>query len=184
MGFINGINTTSEEAFNHAEMLSNYSQSNIHGVYNKTFGIMNDLLRASEELEGKYISKASNLLKEEWINFLKQDDKNTYLQIGHSEGTIIIRNALEETQEEYRKKITVLAIAPAAYIDEELCKSVSHFRSRDFVPLLDLKGLKKNKNSTIKLTPSKNADLWDHSFSSDTYKHVIQDAILGFKKNE
>jgi hypothetical protein len=34
-------------------------------------------LRSLEELGLNYISKATLLLKEEWINFLKQDEKKS-----------------------------------------------------------------------------------------------------------
>ncbi len=68
-----------------------------------------------------------------------------------------------------RKRIDIIAIAPAAFIDEHLCNSRSHYVSRDFVPYFDFLGYIRNKESVIKIKPHPNAKIHDHNFDSPSF---------------
>jgi hypothetical protein len=156
---------------------------NIHITYNETYNSSADISRAINELSNRYESKAVNILKNEWVDYLSKNDSNRYLQICHSEGAIIIRNALEKTPKDMRNRIDVIAIAPAAYIDENLCNSRVHYVSnRDLVPYLDINGYFNNKDSIIKIKPHHDAKFLDHNFDSLTYKDFIKNELDKFIK--
>ena len=78
------------------------------------------------------------------------------------------------SSEEVRKRVRVVAIAPAAYIDDELCHTVQHYRvENDIVPKIDRAGLKRNRDSTTVLK-SLSGTIWDHSFNSPTYAESLK----------
>ncbi|MCH9609974.1 MAG: hypothetical protein S4CHLAM81_11250 [Chlamydiales bacterium] len=81
------------------------------------------------------------------------------------------------SSEEVRKRVRVVAIAPAAYIDRELCHSVQHYRvENDIVPKIDRAGLKRNRHNTTVLK-SLTGKWWDHSFNSPTYEKALRSEI-------
>jgi len=171
IGFINGIRTTSKEAYSYAKDLSKMAGGyNIHVTYNETYGFGGDKSRAYEEFVNGYESKAVKLLKNEWKDYLSQNDSSHYLQICHSEGAIIAKNALFDTPKQYRDRIEILAIAPGAYINKEFCNRVRNFCSeKDFIPRIDWQGKKQNIENVYTLTPHPNATWFDHNFDSSTY---------------
>ena len=133
------------------------------------------------ELSNRYESKAINILKNEWVDYLSKNDSNRYLQICHSEGVIITRNALEKTPKDKRNRIDVIAIAPAAYINRFLCNSRVHYVSkRDFIPYLDINGYYNNKDSIIRIKPHPDANFHDHNFDSLTYEQYLRKDINNF----
>ena len=125
---------------------------------------------------------ATNVVSElhnKWdTHFEKNGSNKVWLEICHSEGAINVRNALMCYNPELRNMIDVLAIAPACYIDRNLCRNIDHYVSmRDFVPWFDLKGRIRNQETVHVLSPHKNASFWDHDFKSPTYSKVIKDHI-------
>ncbi len=177
-----GIRTTSQEAMNYAKIISNYAGGhNVHLLYNETRGIIWDGVRAASELLFHAKTGVVRQQQESWKNCLSHSNKNI-LHVTQSEGAIITRNALEGMSENLRSRINVIAVAPGGYIDENLCGSIKHHTSRDFVPLLDILGRWKNRNNTIKLKPHPNAKLLDHNFNSPTYKRNLMDEIEGYAK--
>ena len=117
---------------------------------------------------------------ETWTDYLtKKGDK--YLHFCHSEGAIITREALERMPRNLSQNIHIVAIGPAAYIDKNLCGSVRHYVSkRDIVPLIDVVGYIKNKDTITLLEPHPDAKLLDHSFNSPTYKDLIYKSIQSY----
>lgn len=75
--------------------------------------------------------------------------------ICHSQRAIHTCNALIDYPDELRKRIHVVAIAPAAYIYEETCGSVIHDRAlwwQDFIPwAADHKGAFRESHNLIAL---------------------------------
>ena len=63
----------------------------------------------------------------------------------------------------------MLAVAPAAYIDNELCEKVVHLVSRDIVPLIDGENRRRLIHTIIALEPHVDAPIIDHLFDSLTY---------------
>lgn len=177
IGFINGTFNTYEEAIGHALYLSRLTGGfNIHAVYNANQSGVKDIKACSKELSKFAAPPAVCKLQEIWNAFFHQAGKNElYLQFCHSEGAILVRNALLDYPDHLREKIIVVAIAPGAYIPREICARPIHYVStRDVVPRFDRKGRKLCKNTTVILKPHKKAPWFDHSFQSETYKEAIQ----------
>ena len=91
----------------------------------------------------------------------------------HSQGAIHVRNALLDYAPELRERIIVVAIAPGAYMYQETCAQVTHFRNasgwRDFVPRIDREGAARSKETIVDLVSHSDASWFDHSFQSLTY---------------
>ena len=87
----------------------------------------------------------------------------------------MVRNALRMCPDWVRKRIRVVAIAPAAYIDDYLCHSVVHYVSDgDIVHRIDAEGRERCKHTTRVLERHKDArGLVDHAFLSPTFQPAI-----------
>ncbi|NGX43861.1 MAG: putative deoxyribonuclease RhsA [Candidatus Anoxychlamydiales bacterium] len=175
-----GIRTSSQEAIEYGKIISNYSGGkSVHLLHNETRGGFWDVSRAGCEGVFHKETKSVKMQKEIWTDYLLKSDKN-YLHICHSEGAIITRNALEGTDPNLRNRIDVLAFAPAAYIDKDLCHSREHYVGRDFVPYLDLAGYARNIDSIVRIKPHPNAKRLDHNFNSPSYDHFLLEQIKNY----
>jgi len=95
-----------------------------------------------------------------------------------SRGNIDLRLALFTFDKELRKRIYVVGIAPAAYIDPDTCGGVRHYRSsRDFVTEIDTIGARKYAQTIYTLNPHPNANNHDHDLRSPTYRESIRGNI-------
>ena len=99
---------------------------NIHAVYNATHGRSADLKECWKGLN--YIAtEPVRQLHKMWDSFFEKSSASAkFLMICHSQGAIHVRNALLDYPPELRKRILVVAIAPAAYIyqvSRNMCKS-------------------------------------------------------------
>ena len=106
-----------------------------------------------------------------------------FLMICHSQGAIHVRNALLDYPPELRERILVVAIAPAAYIYQETCAKIIHYRAewwRDFVPRFDRAGARREKNSIITLASDSKASAFDHEFMSPTYQERLRWHITNY----
>ena len=184
ISFINGIDTAFEDALSHSEYIGNLAGGyNIHGVYNATHGKHVD---ANEYLMNKdyFATPPVRQLHKQWDDYFANADAITpILQICHSQGAALLRNALMTYPKELRERIIVIAVAPGAYIHPSLCKQVTHYASkwnRDIVPWLDLNGRVANRGNIISLRPHKNSPTFDHSFQSPTYQTPIADQVISY----
>lgn len=179
IGFINGINTLESESRSHMNYISNLSEgTNIHGVYNRTRGTIYDLIQCTGQLSLNMPSKSMFDVMNTWSNFFKHNKTDPFLQISHSQGNLIVRNALMWSPESVRNRIIVVSIGGAAYINKNLCREVTHYRSKnDIVPKLDYIGRYRCRDTTVVLEPHKDAHGMDHDFKSPTYKKIIKQHI-------
>lgn len=172
VGFINGMATKESIAKDHAIYLAKLAGGyNIHAVYNPTHTAPIDIIGCADELYNYSITAPVHKLHQNWNAFFKNaGGKELYLQICHSEGAILVRNALLRYPEHLRKRIIVVAIAPGAYISQEMCYRSDHYIStRDFVPLFDKSGRKICQDTIVRLNPHAEAGRHDHNFQSKTY---------------
>ena len=176
--FINGINNTFEETQNSAQAISALAEgSNIHGTYSPTKGFFKDGVGYFKKFK-RPRGSSTKALKNQIDNHLLEYPDQPILIVCHSNGAVITKKALSLLDEESRKKVSVVAIAPGAFIPEDLCQSVHHYESEhDFVPRLDKKGRKKAKKNIITLKKHPKAPLFDHSFVSPTYKEALEEEI-------
>lgn len=179
IGFINGINTSLSNARGHGEYLSQFAQgAKIHGVYNATHSLPLDLLEA-RLVQCGYNTPPVYRIKEQWDQFIAtQGPDAKFLQICHSGGCGIVRNALQASPKEVRDRIIVLAIAPSVIIPRDLCYESSNYVSRqDGVPFLDRHGLILHGKELQILPAAPGAKIWDHEFQSPTFASKIREHI-------
>ncbi|NGX42582.1 MAG: tRNA nuclease WapA [Chlamydiae bacterium] len=183
IGFINGIWNTLENAKKSASALSKFAGGyQVDLCHNATHGTDTDLVEANMNLKGVCTTPVK-YLHQKWNNFFagcKGDGH--YLEFCHSQGTAHVRNALETYDEDLRKNIRVVAIAPLAYIDPDVCEKVVHYVSEgDPVPLLDAKNKERVEETIVYLKPHENASwILDHEFLSDTYEEAQKKQIDDF----
>jgi hypothetical protein len=139
IGYINGIGTTLDTAKWDAYRLSDTicRGYNLEGVYNATHGAVQDCvvtLRVFNQESPKPVLK----LLQRWRHFFHRhpDPQTRYLQICFSQGAAMVKRALDYLPTEYRSRIAVIAIAPAAFIPSlEKCH-VAHFvKMSDIFPV-------------------------------------------------
>jgi RHS repeat-associated protein len=184
IGFINGIWNDAKGSRESAEYLSKLSGGyNIQAVFNATHGTCADLKECKKGLN--YIAtEPVKQLHKMWNSFFEKSSANSkFLMICHSQGAIHVRNALLDYPPELRERILVVAIAPAAYIYQETCAKIIHYRAewwRDFVPRFDRAGARREKNSIITLASDSKASAFDHEFMSPTYQERLQRHIKNY----
>lgn len=180
IGFVNGANTPYAKAVEHARYLGKLAGGyNIHGVYNATHGMRKDLVDCFNGLSRDIWTRSVWRLHDQWDLHFRDSDAS-YLQFCHSQGAIVTRLALEEYPDEKRKRINVVAVAPADYIPKELCQSVIHYEAaghRDPIPRLNMKGRNRCQDTIQVLKSHPNADTFDHAFNSPTYEKKILEEI-------
>lgn len=174
-----GINTRFPNHFQNTCHLSDAIDGhNLIGVYNPTHGLFTDLWECLKGLRYIFTDPVKELHKTWDDCFKKSGDATFILHYAYSQGAIHARNALETYDQERAKHITVVAIAPAAYIDSDNCERVRHYYSKslDFVPHIDKRGFwrEMRRGNVEALERDARASLFDHSFQSPTYKQVIR----------
>lgn len=140
IGYINGMKCSFEHARLDAEKISNHVGQgyNIHGVHSATHGLPLDYAEALLGQSG-ISTKPVALLHQVWHRFFQDNPDSQYLQICHSKGAIHVKNALETFDDALRKRIIVVAIAPAAFIPKGLCSKSHHcLIKKDPVPFFAL----------------------------------------------
>jgi hypothetical protein len=122
-----------------------------------------------------------------WNEFFTQSSYQAkFLMICHSQGAIHVRNALMDYPEDFRKRIIVIAIAPAAYIDPKTCGDVMHYRAewwRDPIPRYDIAGAVIARNHITTLSSRSVDPYFNHSFMNQTYEKSLRDNINRYLKN-
>ena len=187
IGFTNGIWNDYGMAKESAQYISRLSGGyNIHAVYNATHGKLPDLKESKIGLN--YIATDPvRQLHRMWNSFFERSSANAkFLMICHSQGAIHVRNALLDYPPELRKRILVVAIAPAAYIYKETCAKVIHYRAewwRDLVTRIDKAGARRAKGTIVTLHSHLRAHLIDHEFQSPTYMERLQEHIRNYIKS-
>ena len=177
--FINGICNSIDDARASTQRISNMAGGcEVKGVYNQTHGTHLDLFECALGFANIHTDPVQKLHALWDKCFEELDDDGKILHACHSQGALHTKNALATYDEEKRKRIQVLAVAPAAYIGKDVCLMIEHFRSiRDIVPLIHLKGLLSNLDTTTILSAHPDAPLLDHEFSSPTYDDHLKESI-------
>lgn len=156
---------------------------NIHGVYNATHGTSVDGYECILGLN--YIAtEPVRQLHNMWNSFFDKSSADAkFLMICHSQGAIHVRNALLDYPPALRERILIVAIAPAAYIYQQTCAKVIHYRAawwRDFVPRLDRAGAKRERGTIVDLDSDSHAAAFDHEFMSPTYQKQLWQHINNY----
>ncbi len=204
IGFINGMNTSLSESMNHMEHVRQFvGDLHVEGVYNHSNTPPVDM---AEIFLLNYAGIAPNtgkLLVENWSRFHEENIHNPdakYLQLTHSMGNILTKDALQMAPQEIRDRVIVAAIAPAVIIPQGLCHDSFHYASKKdvvhygenahtilmaaFNQEQDQSGmwnqLRDNKERLIILEPCANAEGLDHDFESGTFGKTFKDHITEY----
>ncbi len=206
IGFINGMNTSLSESINHMEHVRQFvGDLHVEGVYNHSNTPPVDM---AEIFLLNYAGIAPNtgkLLVENWSGFHEENIHNPdakYLQVTHSMGNILTKDALQMAPQEIRDRVIVVAIAPAVIIPAGLCydsfhyaskKDVVHYGENAHTLLMTgfneepeqkemLKQLIENKNRLMLINPHEEATSIDHDFESRTFEEIIEYHIEEYLK--
>lgn len=180
--FVNGINTSKEEAKEHAKYLSDLSGGvDVTVFYNASHGFILDTGEALGNIKGKVTEPVRNFASGVTHFFDTHPSPDAMVSIVcHSQGVAVVKTSLNELPEEVRSMLKITAIAPASFVPENKCCDVQHFISESDITLKILYLYTGEKipdaNVTI-LRGIQNADkgwISSHSFQSENYKDAIQ----------
>ncbi len=133
-GFVNGMNTSVDEAYSHLENLGKFSGGMaMKGVYNHSNGFLADILEIFTLSYNGISPITADSLLEDWIKFHEENKNNPnakYLQFTHSMGTILAKNALMKAPKEIRDRVIICALGPAIIIPADLCYKSFHYASK------------------------------------------------------
>ena len=193
--FVNGINTTKDEAMNYAKSISDLGKGmKVRGIYNPTSGMIPDGMGACFGMFGKK-RHATTLLAEKCSEFLSlyPSGPQVALLVCHSDGATHVYNYLKNKKNHIQKRFLVLAIAPATVISKKICfDSYNYASRRDFIPLFRYIAAVVFRSGPVLehffpsyslehfdelefLSPAQGADWFDHSFSSPTFEKPTKD---------
>lgn len=147
IGMINGINASFEEALHHSLYLSLFAKGrSVDLIYNQSHGLLVGVLESFFLNHALGISPyTADLCLTVWGQFHSANadhPKAKFIHFCHSQGALHTLNALNLCSEEIRKRIIVVAIAPAAVIPQRLCfQSFNYVCENDKVHLAELIGL-------------------------------------------
>ncbi len=138
ISYVNGVATPLDQAKWDAYRLSDNVCQNkqIHGIYNPSHGYWKDL-RNTPSIQSGTFYKVSSLLIKQWDTFFNRNpDTTRYLQICFSQGVAVVDAALKQLPEKMRKRICIIAIAPATFIPNESgCQAIHFAKKKDMVPM-------------------------------------------------
>jgi len=190
VGFVNGINTSVNDAIKEGQYiksLSNNKMTDMNISYNSSGGFFHDLgevfFKDLRELETKSVID----LYSKWMHFFRNTPPDMpYLQFCHSQGAIKVANAIKLLPDEYKKRLTVVAIAPAMIIKKEWGVNCFNYVSKnDWISRTMTLKDRKLSEVTFLEPHAKASWLFDHSFLSVTYTKPIKDHLSDhFKKVE
>lgn len=165
-----------------------FAEAGYNGVvemlYNPHERIFTDLFRARRSVNRTEISGVSQELLRVWLDHFERHPEGQILILGHSEGAVNIRNALEllrERRPDLNQRIRVIAVACAAYIPRELCGSVQHIVvDGDPVKEFDSKGkaIARAEGSRAKVQPLRGR--FEHSSREPVYRDPTIEALRSY----
>ncbi len=198
---INGMFSKLEDSIGHAKYIQKFSPSNlsIDGIYNKSNGPF-DVLEAFFLNYARISPITQDLLIQKWKEFHEENKdrpKAKILHFCHSQGAIDTNNALMRLPEEIRKRVIVIAIAPAEVVPSMLCyNSFNYASEKDLVPkaelfaaywrafaFLDFRNLAKtfkSRDELILLKPHEGAKWPDHGLQSPTFTPLIERHLVDY----
>ena len=175
--FINGVDNTLRLSLLNVKYLSNLLGGiDIISIFNATHGIFKDLYETFLNCLG-FNSEPVRILKSAWIEYFKNNPNNKILQVCHSQGSVIVYNALKEVSEEIRKKIKVVCIAPLKPMKNNKCGGVKNYISNKDIWINGLFYLKVPDWKRCSIVQSSNYIIFnilqEHRFHCNTYARKL-----------
>lgn len=183
--FINGMDNGFRDNFSSTGYLSEQAGGiNIHSIFNRSRGRALDTTECVfQSVTGCPTLSAISLLSK-WLDHFSKKPQSEVLHFCHSQGSIVTRNVAPLLPESIRQKITVVSIAPGAYVDKDTYGKVLHYVCEgDFVPKIDFIGRIRNRDTitTLKANPDDKGSV--HSFQHPVYREKIKEHIDDFFSN-
>jgi RHS repeat-associated protein len=178
MTMTNGIWNSRDEAINSAEMVSKMAGGcKVILVYNGSHGPF-DFVESALGMIGVK-TEPSLALDQVWNDsFKKMGEGGKILHVGHSQGCINSFNSLKTTDSQQSKNISMIGVAPARFVDKDMCGNINHIGSQgDIVSRFDFTGRLRNADNYIELTPHPEAKMIDHEFASPTFGERLETTI-------
>ncbi len=202
---INGMNNSFDDAVDNMSYLQSLApRQKVDWVYNRSHGPVIDTAEIFTMNYPGISPNTEQLLIQNWTAFHLQnmDRPNAkYLQFCHSQGALHVRNSLAHLPEEIKKRIIVVAIAPAAVVPKEVCyQSFNYACEGDVVPYGELVyrgaldpnecGMSKLLEQAIEyqdqiiwLKPEPNSTESAHSFQNPVFEEHIRIRIEEYLNN-
>ena len=194
MSSIHGMATTRNEAIDHANHLSKFSKGySVDWIYNNSHGIIGDFLEIIILNLFRVSPNTSRLLAKSWTDFHEANRDRPhakFLQFCFSQGSIHVRNALENLPKEVRDRVMVIALGTPVIIPDEFCYRVRHYACEGDVVVHGeeifavatggiLKGMEVAKKREEKLIwIERHPDTQNpHAFQNPAFNQIKQDAI-------
>lgn len=170
---VNGIMTPFSEAKRQAqEMSSSCKGYKVDWLYVPNHSLLQDLSQAHADLSYR-ATEETFLLRDQVLEYFNNSSPTSQLYIQcHSKGTLSVRNMLLMIPSELKKRISIIAFAPAGYINDTDLKNIQHFASPwDIVPMLDQKGREQalHRETLTLIEPNSKTPFWDHAIDSPTF---------------
>jgi hypothetical protein len=171
ISMINGIrNSKDDSVLSALNVSSMICHKNIHVVYSAENGMCGDLLEVSF-LMMSIATDPVVLLHKQWNDYLTKNPEGTIIQICHSQGTSVVKVALDNFSPESRDRIVVLGISPNLYVYPSLCLKVTHLVSKsDPLAWVDFNGRRECADTIVLLKADEDAPWIDHNLNSPTFK--------------
>lgn len=202
IGGINGIANSPTDVHSNMTYLRTFAPNTaLDWVYNASHTSPVDVAEAFLVNYNGLSPNTGRYLRDNILAFHEEHRDNPgvkYLQICHSKGAIDVYNTLSSLPEEARKRVIVLAIAPAKVVPEEMCYRAYNYASKkDIVPTCEvahagflsseenLDGYQMalaNHEELELLEPHPDATGIDHEFQSPTFRSKITDHIADYLK--
>lgn len=186
--YVNGVNVGFYEGLVMAHALSEqHGNTAVYYVYNSTHSLARDLMEFGAERLG--LETAVVQVLDETItmavNEISSYENGKVTFYGHSEAAQIFFNATRDYKQNMRKKISVVTLGGAKMIAKgDFMHADNVISDRDYVSLnADRKGIELGKlENYVRIIPSLESSLVDHSFTGKTYQGVMEEYGTQFKK--
>jgi hypothetical protein len=185
--FMNGINVTIDECLQACAAIDKHLRQRIPliGLYNATHGFRQDLLRAMVEKAFNDFKTAPIKLMQTFLEALAERYHPQWgtrwmtLLIVHSEGAVILHNALDrlrkEQRERFKHSLCILTFGAAKPIPEGYgCHVVNCYTSNDFLLLVTNSD---RSRDGCKIVTASGEGVTEHSFLGKTYQKMLAKQI-------
>lgn len=178
---MNGINNSRADLEASVAYLQGMTDSKVVGIYSPRFGMWNDIKCYLKSIWKREAYEPVRVHQRLLRSFFAQCSPNaTALCTCHSRGAVYVKVSLMEFPPEMAKRVELVPIAPGTFISDKLCKSVTHYISKnDIIPFLDMAGYYRNKKNIVEL---ESYLFNDHTFQSPTFQPSIQAELTHYEK--
>lgn len=181
IGGVNG-NDNNNNSFRRSMIhLASLANHNFIAVHSPTFGLAGDIFRC---ISGKFrvASETVKKIHDVWYDFFRKNPHGRVCWTAHSRGCIDTRNALLSFPKELRERITIIAVAPACFIEPELCQESYYLVSKgDLIPYTDFSRMIKYQH-LIDFVPADTSMLSSHALTSQVYEPHLERLYQNFEK--